>query len=260
MVQEEGSSLVDNFKLSLYRLQEYFILAWKSLKWAPKVFSNREELYREMYLTGAQSFFISMLGGLFCGIIIAIETGHRFEIFGTKTMTGRTVALSMVRELGPVITGLLFAARTGAKNASELGSMKISEQIDAVYAYGLNPIEKFITPRITAAVIMLFPLTMISDISGILGGALVCKLSLSIDYSFFWTSALPNLQLKDLFVGSIKPILFAYSTASISCFYGITTSGGTKGVGRSTINAVVVSMLFILVFDFIITKVVWEVL
>ncbi len=136
------------------------------------------ESIEEMYLIGAQSFPLVAIGGLFMGIILSLEVGHRFETFGAKTLVGRTVALGMIRELGPVVSGLLLAARVGAKNASELGSMKLSEQIDALRAFGSNPVHTLVLPRTVACLIMFLPLVLIADATGLCGGLIVAQSSL----------------------------------------------------------------------------------
>jgi phospholipid/cholesterol/gamma-HCH transport system permease protein len=155
---------------------------------------------------------------------------------------------------------LLLAARTGAKNATEIGAMQLSEQVDALKAFGVNPIHKLVVPRTVASLIMFLPLTLIADFVGIIGGMLVSDYSMHNDSSFYWRSAIYGLQMKDLIVGFIKPVFFGYFIASISCSYGLATSGGNRGLGRATINAVVVSSVVVLILDFIFTKVLWELL
>lgn len=259
-IEKLNHEVISTFKMMLFRLQEYSLTSFEIFKGAKAAIRYKSETLTEMYLTGAQSFPIVFLSGLFMGIILALEVGHRFSSFGAKTIIGRTVALGMIRELGPVISGLLLAARVGAKNASELGAMQLSEQIDALRAFGTNPIQKLVIPRTVAAVIMFLPLTLIADIVGIMGGMLVSSLSLNLDPSFYWKSAVYGLEMKDLFVGFVKPFIFGYFVSSISCTYGLSTSGGTNGLGRATINAVVVSSIVVLFMDFVLTKVVWEVL
>ena len=248
------------FERFLYRLQSYALTTKDIFKGLRSAIRYRKETLQEMYLIGAQSFPLVFLGGLFIGIILAIEIGHRFEVFGAKTIVGRTVALALVRETGPIVGGLLFAARTGAKNATEIGSMKLSEQIDALLAFGVSPINKLVVPRVIASVIMFVPLVLVADMTGLLGGLFVSQLWLHLDPSFYWQSAIHGLEMKDLSVGFVKPFFFGYFIASISCYYGLYTTGGTRGLGRSTINAVVVSSVVILIVDFVFTKVVWEVL
>lgn len=253
-------SFLDPLINLLHFVQEYSVFTLELLKGIPAGYRYRSDVLREMYLIGAQSVGIVFLSGIFIGIILALEVGYRFETFGAKSLVGRTVTLGMIRELGPVITGLLLAARTGAKNSSEIGAMKTSEQIDALRAFGTDPIHKLVVPRTLASVVMFLPLTLIADAVGILAGMAVSSWWLHVDVSFFWQSGIYALQLKDLFVGFAKPLFFGYFIASISCFFGLSTTGGTTGVGRSTINAVVTSCVALLFLDFLFTKVVWEIL
>ncbi len=227
-------------------------------KGIPSVYKYRHDTLHEMYWVGARAFGLLFFGGLFTGIVLAIETGHQLDTFGAKTLVGRTVSLGMVRELGPVISGLLLAARTGAKNASELGAMQLSEQIDALRAFGTNPVQKLVLPRTIAAVVMFLPLTLIADMVGIIGGMVVTKLSLQVDTSFFWNSAFHALGIKDIFVGFTKPIFFGFFISTISCYFGFTTTGGTSGLGKNTINAVVLTSLIVIIIDFIFAKIIWE--
>jgi phospholipid/cholesterol/gamma-HCH transport system permease protein len=249
---------VNTFLLNIQKLQDYSFLLFDIIKGFPSSLKYRNETLKEMYWIGASAFKLVFIGGLFEGIILAIETGHQLDLFGAKTLVGRTVSLGMIRELGPVITGLLLAARTGAKNASEIGAMQLSEQIDALRAFGTSPIQKLIVPRTVAAVIMFLPLTLIADIVGIVGGMVVTKLSLHVDTSFFWNSAINALGMKDIIIGYLKPVFFGFFISTISCYYGYTTKGGTTGLGKSTINAVVVSSLIVIILDFVFAKIIWE--
>jgi phospholipid/cholesterol/gamma-HCH transport system permease protein len=245
---------------AILRLQEYSLFTYETVRSIPAAWRYRRDTMEQMYLIGAQSFLIVFLAGLFMGIIMAIEAGHRLETFGAKLLIGRTTSLALFRELGPVITGLMLAARTGAKNASELGSMQVSEQIDALRAFGTNPVEKLAVPRLVAALIMFLPLTLVADLVGLLGGMYVSDLWLNVDKSFFWNSAVYDLKVKDLAVGFTKPVVFSFFISTISCYYGLATTGGTVGVGRAAVNAVVVSSVVVLFNDFIFTKVVWAIL
>ncbi|MCE5304280.1 ABC transporter permease [bacterium] len=244
----------------IYELQEYSLLIKDIFTHFGSVKDNWSETVQEMYLIGTKSFLLIFLGGLFTGIILALETGHQLENFGATSMIARTVSLGMVRELGPVIAGLLLASRTGAKNTSEIGAMQLSEQIDALKAFGANPVEKLVIPRTVAALVMFLPLTLIADMVGIVSGMLVSNQTFNSDISIFWNTGMSSLKFKDLFVGFLKPIFFGFFIATISCYFGLTTKGGTTGLGKNTINAVVYSSAIILILDFIFTKVVWELL
>ncbi|AFN74496.1 permease putative [Melioribacter roseus P3M-2] len=248
------------FQNMIAGLQEYSLLVRDIIIGFSKIKENWNETIQEMYLIGTKSFYLIFLGGLFTGVILAIETGHQLETFGATSWIAKTVSLGMVRELGPVITGLLLAARTGAKNTSELGAMQLSEQIDALRAFGVSPVEKLVIPRTAAALAMFLPLTLIADLVGIVGGMLVSNQTFNSDLNTFWHTAVISLKMKDLFVGFLKPFFFGFFIATISSYYGLTTKGGTTGLGKNTINAVVYSSAIILVLDFVFTKVVWELL
>jgi phospholipid/cholesterol/gamma-HCH transport system permease protein len=169
-------------------------------------------------------------------------------------MTGRLVALSMVKELGPVLTGLMVSGRNASGMASELGSMKVSEQIDAMRALGTDPIRKLVTPRLVATISMLFFLAVVADACGIAGGALVAVTLLGLKGSAFLHTAFRSLVLGDVIEGLTKPLFSGFIIATIGCFYGLRTTGGTRGVGRSTTQAVVVSSVLIILVDFLVTK------
>jgi phospholipid/cholesterol/gamma-HCH transport system permease protein len=244
----------------VFEIQEFTLFSVNALRSLRAALHYRRDSIEQMYLIGVQALFIVLLSGMFMGLIMAIESGHRLETFGAKLLVGRTVALAMIRELGPIITGLMLAARNGSKNAAELGSMRVSEQIDALKAFGTDPIQKLVAPRLFASLVVFLPLTILADSIGIIAGMAVSDFWLHIDPSFYWLSAVNGVQMKDLVVGFAKPFVFGTSISVISCYYGLKTTGGTAGVGRSTINSVVVSSIMVLFFDFIFTKVIWELL
>lgn len=250
--------LAESFRLKIKMLQEYCFLVVRIFEKVSTTRKNWDVVQTEMYLIGAKAVLLVLVGGLFSGVILAIETGHNLEKFGATLMVSRTVSYGMIRELGPVITGLLLAARTGAKNTSEIGAMQLSEQIDALRAFGLNPVEKLVVPRVVAALIMFLPLTLIADIAGVLGGMFVANTNFHIDLAYFWNTALHILEFKDVFVGTAKPICFSFFISSIGCFYGLSTKGNTTNLGKNAINSVVTSSVVVILLDFIFTKVVWE--
>ena len=251
---------VANFENMIIGLYDFIILLKQTIAGLKSIKGNWDDTVKEMYLVGTKSFLLVLMGGVFSGVILAIETGHQLKIFGATALISRTVSLGMVRELGPIVTGLLLASRTGAKNASELGAMKLSDQIDALKAFGADPINRLVVTRTVAATLMFLPLTLIADVAGILGGMLIANQTFYVDINSFWNTAVDVLEMKDLFVGFIKPLFYGFFVASISCFFGLNTLGGTAGLGKNTINAVVLASVTILVLDFIFTKIVWEVL
>jgi phospholipid/cholesterol/gamma-HCH transport system permease protein len=160
----------------------------------------------------------------------------------------------MVRELGPVLTSLMVAGRNASGMASELGSMQVTEQIDAMRALGTDPTRKLVTPRLTATMFMLFFLTILSDLVGLAGGSVIALLLLRLDLNEYWTSAWQTLRYADVFMGLIKPVLFGFIIATVGCYYGLSAKGGTQGVGRATTQAVVVASVLILAVDLFVTR------
>jgi len=164
------------------------------------------------------------------------------------------VSIGIVRELGPVLAGLVVAGRNSSGMASELGSMIVTEQIDAMRALGTDPMKKLVTPRVAATVVMLFFLTILGDLMGLLGGGLVANLLLGMDTHEYWSNAWQTLVFSDVFMGLAKPVVFGFIVATVGCYYGLSTKGGTQGVGRATTEAVVTAMILIIVVDVFVTR------
>jgi phospholipid/cholesterol/gamma-HCH transport system permease protein len=218
------------------------------------------DMVRQADAIGVGSLPIVVLTGFFTGAVLALQASNTLERFGSITLVGQLVSTSMVRELGPVLTSLMVAGRNSSGMASELGSMVVTEQIDAMRALGTDPMKKLVTPRVTATVFMLFFLSIISDLVGLAGGLMVAKLFLSLDARQYWANAWQVLVLQDVFMGLLKPVLFGFIIATVGCYYGMTARGGTQGVGRATTQAVVAASVFILVTDFFVTKLLISVL
>jgi phospholipid/cholesterol/gamma-HCH transport system permease protein len=204
---------------------------------------------------GVGSMPIIILTGFFTGCVLALQSATALQEFGAMSKTGILVALSMVRELGPVLTGLMVSGRNSSGMASEIGSMKVTEQIDAMRALGTDPIRKLVVPRIVATVFMLFFLTIISDAVGIAGGAMVGVGLMGLNAHSYLVNSYHGLVYGDIIQGLCKPIFFGFIISSVGCFYGMRTTGGTQGVGRSTTQAVVVSSVSIILVDFLISRV-----
>lgn len=203
---------------------------------------------------GVGSLPIVVLTGFFTGAVLALQTSDTLQQFGSLSLTGQLVSFSMVRELGPVLTGLMVAGRNASGMASELGSMKVTEQIDAMRALGTDPTKKLVTPRVVSSVVMLFFLSIISDFLGMLGGWFVAYLLLGLDSHQYWTSTYQKLRYDDIEMGLLKPLLFGFIIATVGCYYGLSAKGGTQGVGRGTTQAVVAASVLILVTDFFVTR------
>lgn len=239
-------------------MQEFFWFSMRTFKTFAHTHHYRKEILKQMYIQGTESIPIVFVSSLSIGCLLTVEVGNQLEGFGAKLLTGRTTALSVIREMGPIVTGLMLAARVGARNGSELGAMQISEQIDALRAFGTDPIARLVMPRLFAALVMFFPLVAVSDFVGLVGGGMVAQYYHHIDSGFYWNSALSLLVVKDFVVGAIKPFAFAFIITLVSCFNGFQAKGGTAGVGRSTIKGIVVSSGLVLVANFYISKLVLE--
>jgi phospholipid/cholesterol/gamma-HCH transport system permease protein len=204
-------------------------------------------------VVGAGSLPIVILSGFFTGGVLALQSATTLSAFGATAVTGQFVSLTMIRELGAVLTGVMVSGRNASSMASELGSMVVTEQIDAMRALGVDPMRKLVTPRVYATISMLLFLTIVADAFGIMGGAAVTVLLNHQNGTQYMHMAYAHLHYPDILQGLVKPLFFGYIIASIGCFYGMRTTGGTEGVGRSTISAVVNSSVLIIFVDFLIT-------
>jgi phospholipid/cholesterol/gamma-HCH transport system permease protein len=241
-------------KEKLAALQEYSLLSGRAIA---NLFSRPRywaDIYTQMDAIGVGSFPIVVLTGFFTGCVLALQSATALKDFGAVSKTGTLVALSMVKELGPVLTGLMVSGRNSSGMASEIGSMKVTEQIDAMRALGTDPVRKLVTPRILATVFMLFFLTILSDAVGIAGGALVSVTLLGLNASTYLHTSYRALLYSDVVQGLTKPLFFGFIIASVGCYFGMNTKGGTQGVGRATTQAVVVSSVLIIVVDFLISR------
>jgi phospholipid/cholesterol/gamma-HCH transport system permease protein len=212
------------------------------------------DMVQQADLIGVGSLPIVLLTGFFTGAVLALQTSNTLERFGSITLVGQLVSTSMVRELGPVLTSLMVAGRNSSGMASELGSMIVTEQIDAMRALGTDPMKKLVTPRVVATVFMLFFLTIISDLIGLVGGLAIAKILLRLDARQYWSNAWQNLVFQDIFMGLLKPAIFGFIIATVGCFYGMNARGGTQGVGRATTQAMVAASVLILMMDLIVTR------
>src|SRR2546425_13196946 len=235
-------------------VQDYALLAARSIANLFRRPLYVADMIEQADLIGVGSRPIVVLTGFVIGGALALNSANALQRFGSLSLIGQLVAVGMVTELGPVITGLMVAGRNASGMASELGSMTVTEQIDAMRALGTDPTKKLVTPRVVATVIMLFFLTIISDLLGLVGGNMVSTLLLGLDSRQYWTSAWQSLVWRDVTTGLIKPVLFGFVISTVGCYFGMSTRGGTQGVGRSTTQAVVVASVLILVVDFFVTK------
>jgi phospholipid/cholesterol/gamma-HCH transport system permease protein len=208
----------------------------------------------QMEQIGVRSLGVAGVTTLFTGMVMALQTAYSLPTLGIKYYIGSVVAKSLVRELGPVLTALIVGGRIGAGMTAEIGTMKVTEQIDALRSMAADPVKKLVVPKLAATLLMLPALTIIGDVLGILGGLIVAILQLNLPASLYWNDVLSSLTLADIASGLGKSFFFGYFIAIVGCYNGLTTSGGADGVGRATTNTVVLAAILVLISDFFLTK------
>jgi phospholipid/cholesterol/gamma-HCH transport system permease protein len=217
----------------------------------PFYYRDTVEQFEEI---GLRSLPVVVLTGFFTGAVLALQTGVTLDQFGARPFVGRLVGASMIKELGPVLTGLMLAGRVGSGIAAELGSMAVTNQINALRALGTDPVRKLVVPRVIAGICMAPVLTVIADTVGMMGGWLVAVFQLRIGSNVYWTSVLEGLYVEDAWMGLLKPLILGYCIVTIGCYVGLTTKGGTQGVGRATTNAVVAASVSVIAVDFFVSR------
>ena len=247
-------------KAAIMEVQELSYLVAKALASVFRRPYYVRDILSQMDLIGVGSLSVIALTGFFTGAVLALNMGFTLDQFGARPFVGRIVSATMVKELGPVLTGLMLAGRVGSGIAAELGSMVVTDQINALRALGTDPVRKLVVPRVLAGFFMAPVLTVIADAVGILGGWLFATTQLSVASSVYWTSVTDGLYLQDAWMGLIKPFFLGYVIVTIGCYVGLRTSGGTQGVGRATTNAVVVSSVAVIAVDFILTRLLFTLL
>ena len=230
------------------------MLVWRMLigiKRGPRYVS---ETIQQMDEIGVGSLIIIILTGFFTGGVLILQAYPTLAYYGAQTSAGQGVATTLVRELGPVLSALMVAGRVGSAISAELGSMVVSQQIDAMRALGTSPARKLVTPRVVALVVTLPLLTVASDIFGLIGGGIVANQIYGLDANVYSSSVRNGIDIDDVIGGIIKPIVFGLIIGVISCHKGLTTKGGTVGVGKSTTDAVVMSSICVIIADFFLSK------
>jgi phospholipid/cholesterol/gamma-HCH transport system permease protein len=239
---------------AVYEIQEAALMTGRAFRRALSKPYYLREIITQMDVIGVGSVMIILLTGLFTGGVLALQTSSTLKTFGATGVTGQLVMTSMVREMGPVLASLMLAGRVGSAIAAELGSMVVSEQVDAMRALGTDPVKKLVWPRLFALMVMTPALTLMADMVGAFGGWLVASALMNVASSVYISSAKDALTYNDLIGGMIKPTAFGLIIAIVSCRAGLRTHGGTVGVGRSTTQAVVLSDILILASDFFLAR------
>jgi phospholipid/cholesterol/gamma-HCH transport system permease protein len=198
---------------------------------------------------------VVLLAGLFTGMALASQSGLTLDTFGARPVVGRLVSASMIKELGPVLTALMLTGRVGSGIAAELGSMVVTDQINALRALGTDPTRKLVVPRVLAGIVMAPLLTVVSDFVGILGGWVIARFQLQVSSSLYWASVTKGLYFADVWMGLSKPFVFGFLIVTIACHVGLRTQGGTAGVGKSTTVSVVAGSVAVIAADFFVTQI-----
>ncbi|MBN1829811.1 MAG: ABC transporter permease [Deltaproteobacteria bacterium] len=232
------------------RISLFFISA---LSWLVRSPLKVRLVFKQMEFVGVKSIFVVVLTGTFTGMVMSLQGYYGFRLFSAESLVGSTVALGMTRELGPVLTALMVTARAGSAMAAELGTMKVTEQIDALYVMAANPIRHLIVPRVVASIAMVPALTIVSDFMGIMGGYFVGVKLLKINEGIFLKNIYKLVGLDDIYNGLIKAACFGLILSLVGCYKGFTTYGGAEGVGRATTEAVVIASISILISDYFLT-------
>lgn len=264
-----AASLETKVRSTTSGVLEYFVLGARSLRFAFSRPFYAGDLLVQMDRIGVGSIPIVLLTGFFTGMVLALQSAVELTRFGAEVYIGNLVGASMVRELGPVLCALMVAGRAASGIAAELGSMRVTEQIDALQSFGTDPIRKLATPRLLAGLLMLPILTIITDIVGILGGMVISVLRLGITADVYMQGVLNTLAQsgfllgffpKDFFTGLLKPFVFGGIITLTACYYGLNTQGGTEGVGKAATSAVVTCSVMILAVDYFLTQMLFVVL
>lgn len=241
----------------LQRLGDMALLAGQTFYYALKRPYDVRTLIQQIDHIGVKSVAICGVAAVFTGLVLALQTTYGLARFGAKAYVGIVVSLSMVRELGPVLTALLVGGRVGSGMTAELGAMKVTEQIDAMRALGANHIKKLVVPRVLSTMLVLPLLTVLANALGIYGGMLISQYEFHVDSHLYMSTIWRNLTLADLLSGLGKTVVFGFLIGIVGCYNGLEVSGGTEGIGRATTRTVVTSAILILISDFFLTKFFW---
>jgi phospholipid/cholesterol/gamma-HCH transport system permease protein len=241
-------------KKAALEMQEYVRLLAASARGVvtPPIYYH--DIVEQFDAIGVGSMTVVLLTGFFTGAVLALQSGLTLDQFGARPVVGRLVSASMVKELGPVLTGLMLTGRIGSGIAAELGSMVVTDQINALRALGTDPIRKLVVPRLLAGIFMAPILTVIADFVGIVGGWLVARYQLQVASGLYWSSITQALYIQDVWMGIIKPFVLGFVIVSVACHVGLRTTGGTQGVGKATTVAVVAGSVAVIAADFFITR------
>jgi phospholipid/cholesterol/gamma-HCH transport system permease protein len=246
--------LEDGLKRVVAEVQEYTRLCLSVARAVVTPPFYWSDIVEQFDAIGVGSLTVVVLTGFFTGAVLALQTGITLDQFGARSEVGRLVGATMVKELGPVLTGLIVAGRVGSGIAAELGSMMVTDQISALRALGTDPVRKLVLPRVLAGLFMVPILTIIANAVGMFGAWIIAVSQLGVATGIYWNSVLDSLYFEDVWMGLIKPFFLGFSIVTIGCHVGMQTRGGTQGVGHATTTSVVVSSVAVIAVDFFVTK------
>jgi phospholipid/cholesterol/gamma-HCH transport system permease protein len=246
--------MAEGVKRAVLEVQEYLLLIGQVVRGTVTRPVYTRDIIEQLDAIGIGSLTVVVLTGLFTGMVLALQSGLTLDQFGARSVVGRLVGASMVKELGPVLTALMVTGRVGSGIAAELGSMTVTDQIAALRSLGTDPVRKLVVPRVIAGTIMVPVLTVVSDAVGMIGGMLISVTQLKVAASIYWSNVYEGLFLDDIWMGLIKPFVLGFALVTIACMVGLRAHGGTQGVGRATTNAVVSASVVVLAADFLVTK------
>lgn len=247
-----ADSIVDLGEVVLQTIEaigDITIFAWRTLLWLLSRWPSRDTVFASLYQIGVRSLPVVALTGTFIGMVLAVQSYHQFRSFGMETRLGALINLSMYRELGPVLAATMLAGRVGSSIAAELGTMRVTEQIDALTSMGSNPIRYLVVPRFVACLFMIPSLTIMAIFMGVVGGAFYCIYIFDIDPYFYFSNSQEATSSWDIFYGVFKSVFFGAAIAIISCYRGFHCAPGAEGVGRASTTAFVQSFVVILALD-----------
>jgi phospholipid/cholesterol/gamma-HCH transport system permease protein len=254
-IEKVGRNVAD----SVADLGSFAIFSAQTVRWVVTDFTRWRLLRPQLYEVGVRSLPVIIITGAFIGMVLAAQIWYQFESIGRGAWSGSVINISVLKELGPVLAATMLAGRVGGALAAELGTMKVTEQIDALRAMGISPMRYLVAPRVLAAILMLPVLTIYADAIAIFGGYAVAVTTLSVPSAIYLQGLREFFQMKDLLSGLVKAVFFGNIIGMMGCYHGFQTEGGAEGVGRATTMAVVSSCVLILVLDYILATVLFRI-
>lgn len=252
--------MVQSFARFLVGLQDLALFSGRVLRGCVRGPFYVRDTYEQAYVAGVGSLHLALISSFFAGQALGLQFARQLAETGTTTLLGMLMTISVVRALGPDLIGLVVAARLASGYTAEIGAMKSANQIDALVAFGTDPVRKLAVPRVISLFFMLPLLVILGDVVALMGGAVMAKYVAHISLSVYWGQVSRNLTFGTILIGLVKPAIFALLIALIGCWKGFTTSGGTRGVGRSTTESVTIVSVMILISDFMLTRVLFAIL